>query len=255
MIRPKKSLGQHFLHDENIARKIMAAIPEEPHHIVEIGPGTGMLTKYILRNRHWESWFIETDAEAVEYLRDIFPDFSGKIIYDDFLKTNLNQYVQVPFQVVGNFPYNISSQIFFRILEYKDKVRSVVCMLQKEVAQRIAAPHGNKTYGILSVLLQTYYTTEYLFTVPEQVFTPPPKVKSGVMRLTRFERPVLPINEAGYHAFVKTAFNQRRKTLRNALKPLGKDLSVIPAHILDKRAEQLEVEEFIRYSNAIFGPL
>lgn len=251
MIRAKKSLGQHFLNDENIARKIIAALPAHPRHLIEIGPGTGMLTKFILREKRWEPRFIETDIEAVEYLKKAFPEDEARFIHQDFLKSNLKEIFDIEYQIIGNFPYNISSQIFFRILENRLQINSVVCMVQKEVAQRIASIHGNKTYGILSVLVQTFYTTEYLFTVSEQVFTPPPKVKSAVMRLTRFDRAVLPRDEAIFFAMVKTAFNQRRKTLRNALKPLGKDLSAIPSEILDKRAEQLSVEDFIDLSNKL----
>lgn len=251
IIRPKKSLGQHFLNDDNIARKIVDSLPEDPENLIEIGPGTGMLTKYILRKDQWVTRFIETDAVAVAHLKKAFPEQTGSFIHDDFLKVSLNDFFNSNFQIIGNFPYNISSQIFFRILKNRKNISSVVCMVQKEVARRIASIHGNKTYGILSVLIQTYYTTEYLFTVPEHVFTPPPKVKSGVMRMTRLNRDIMPEDEVFFITFVKTAFNQRRKTLRNALSSLGKDLSILPAEVLKKRAEELSVEEFIGLSNQL----
>lgn len=249
--RPRKSLGQHFLQDENIARKIISFIPGHRLTLLEIGPGRGMLTKYILQNDQWDPCFIETDKEAVVYLQKKFPGEADRILHADFLKTDLQHLLPGEFHIVGNFPYNISSQIFFRILDHYKRVRSVTCMLQKEVARRIASPPSNKQYGILSVLLQTYFDIEYLFTVSEHVFFPPPKVKSAVIRLTNADRQVVPADNDLFRRVVKTAFNQRRKTLRNALKALGQDLTVLPDEILSLRAEQLGPGDFIRLSDAL----
>lgn len=246
-VRPKKALGQHFLTDHNIAKKIIAALPAEPSLLLEIGPGTGVLTKYILENATLKPVFIETDHEAVEYLSSRFPEISEKIIHADFLKTDLKSIMKDNYQIVGNLPYNISSQIFFRMLEDRNRMQSAVVMIQKEVAERIRSVHGNKVYGILSVLLQTWFDIEYLFTVSEGVFMPPPKVKSAVIRLVRNKREDIGCNPDFYFRVVKAGFNQRRKTLRNALKPIlaDKDTSEIDV-VLSQRAEQLCVQDFIK---------
>jgi len=245
-VRPKKSLGQHFLTDGNIARKIISAIPGEPGILLEIGPGTGVLTEIILENKNFDPLFIETDQEAVGFLKARFPGIEDKLLHGDFLRIDLKSFIHDPYQIVGNLPYNISSQIFFRILEDRDRIQSAVVMIQKEVAERISSGPGNKTYGILSVLLQTWFDIEYLFSISEKVFNPQPRVKSAVIRLSR--NPVMDIgcDPGFYFKLVKTAFNQRRKTLRNAIKPLlaEKDTSAVNG-LLSQRAEQLSIEEFI----------
>ena len=245
-VKPKKSLGQHFLTDHNIARKIVDALPSEPAAILEVGPGTGILSSYLLALPGMAPRFIETDAEAVEFLIDKFPHISDKLIHGDFLRLDLMKAMPGRYQLVGNLPYNISSQIFFRMLDDRERITSAVVMIQKEVADRITSPPGNKVYGILSVLLQTWFDIEYLFTVPPGVFNPPPKVKSAVIRLRRNGVHDIGCDPAFYFRLVKTAFNQRRKTLRNALKPLT---GIIPGshldEVLSKRAEQLGVEDFI----------
>lgn len=253
MVRAKKFLGQHFLHDRQIAMKIVAALKRKGQgmSVLEIGPGTGVLTGLLLQDDQLELTVIEVDHESVEYLRVHFPQLENRILSGDFLKMNLADHFSGPLSVIGNFPYNISSQIFFNLLNYKDQVCQVVCMLQKEVADRIAAPHGNKTYGILSVLLQTYYDIEFLFKVSPGVFTPPPKVMSGVIRLTRNQRTHLACNEKLFGQVVKQGFNNRRKTLRNALKPLNLPVEITSLALLDKRAEQLPVEEFIHLTKLI----
>ena len=245
-VSPKKSLGQHFLIDRNIAEKIISSLPAVPANILEIGPGTGILTKYILENPAFEPMFIETDREAVEYLNSVFPGIADKLIHDDFLKVDLRDMFHDSYQIVGNLPYNISSQIFFRILDDRDLLISAVVMIQKEVAERIRSGPGSKVYGILSVLLQTWFDVEYLFTVSENVFRPPPKVKSAVIRLSRNTSTDIGCDPGFYFRVVKAAFNQRRKTLRNALKSIiaDKDTSGIN-QLLGQRAEQLSVEEFI----------
>lgn len=244
-VRPKKKLGQHFLTDESIAERIANSLSAEGYrNVLEIGPGTGMLTKYLLARKDIDLSVIELDRESVAYLRVNFPELKGHILEGDFLRNNIQDLMKPPMAIIGNFPYNISSQILFKAFENRDLVPEVVGMFQKEVAERVASKPGNKTYGILSVLLQAVYDTEYLFTVPETVFRPPPKVKSGVISLKRKADFSLPVEERHFKAVVKTAFNQRRKTLRNALKPLGK-LPDIKNDTLSLRAEQLHFEEFI----------
>jgi 16S rRNA (adenine1518-N6/adenine1519-N6)-dimethyltransferase len=251
-VRPKKSLGQHFLHDENTARKIVEGlIVGEPANVLEIGPGMGVLTKYLLQNSSIQLKVVEIDRDSVAYLKTHYPALTAHIHESDFLEVDLNTFYQGHFSIIGNFPYNISSQIFFKVLSERNRIDQVVCMLQKEVADRIAASHGNKTYGILSVLLQAFYKIEYLFKVPPGVFTPPPKVMSAVIRLVRNERTTLPCDEKLFVNVVKTGFNQRRKTLRNALKNLTLAASVLPMPVLDKRAEQLSVEDFINLTQVI----
>ena len=253
IVRPKKSLGQHFLTDQNIAQKIVDALPRASgvSSVLEIGPGTGVLTQYLITKPDLDLKLIEIDRESVAYLRDKFAMLNDRIIEGDFLEINLRNIFPDRFAIIGNFPYNISSQIFFKILEHTDQVASVVCMLQKEVADRIASPHGNKSYGILSVLLQTYYTIEFLWKVPPGVFNPPPKVMSGVIRLVRNERRSLPCSEKLFVRVVKQGFNTRRKTLRNALKNLNLAADIVALPLLDKRAEQLSVEDFIHLTSLI----
>jgi len=250
MIRPKKHLGQHFLHDENIARKIVESLPDDEVNILEIGPGTGILTKYLLQNKNFNSFFLEIDPESVRFLEKTYPEITGRLINADILDYNLDL-IPAPFTIIGNFPYNISTQILFRIIEYRNTVPEVIGMFQKEVAERVASSPGSKKYGILSVMLQAYYDIDYLFTVSESVFHPAPKVKSGVIRLRRNKVEELECNEELFFKVVKTAFNQRRKTLRNALKNLNMPgPETIPA-LLDKRAEQLSVDDFVLLTNAI----
>lgn len=253
MVRPKKSLGQHFLHDENIARKIVDSLSKDVINVVEVGPGLGVLSKYLLKNTGLNLFFFEIDSEAVMYLQQKYPAISGRLMETDFLKADLSA-IPDPFAVIGNFPYNISTQILFRVLEYRNSVTEVIGMFQKEVAERIASPPGSKKYGILSVLLNAWFNIEYLFTVNESVFYPPPKVKSAVIRLKRNEVKKLNCNEELFFTSVKTAFNQRRKTLRNALKeliPTGKLPVPGIRSLLDKRAEQLNVADFIELTRTI----
>ena len=213
--------------------------------MLEIGPGTGVLTKYLLSNPNIKLELSEVDNESIEYLKDNYPQIDKDLIQRDFLKTSPNVFFNGEFKIIGNFPYNISSQIFFKILEDKNIIPQVVCMLQKEVAERLASGPGNKAYGILSVLLQTWYNIEYLFTVNEGVFIPPPKVKSGVIRLCRNDRESIDCDEVLYKNIIKTCFNQRRKTIRNSIKPII-SISIDNSYdLLNKRPEQLSVEEFI----------
>ncbi len=246
MVRPKKFLGQHFLHDKGIAQKIVDALRVAPEAtVLEIGPGTGVLTR-LLEPQLPALHLIELDRESIAYLHQHFPRLrmANQIHEGDFLEMDLTRFA-APLHIIGNFPYNISSQIFFRVLEHRQQVVQTVCMIQKEVADRIASREGNKTYGILSVLLQAFYNIEYLFKVPPGVFTPPPKVQSAVIRLIRNERTALPCNEKLFYRVVKQAFQTRRKTLRNALKNLNLPPSLTAHAWMDKRAEQLSVENFI----------
>ena len=266
-VRAKKALGQHFLTDLSIAQRIAEAliVPcpvtgcEEinPMPTLEIGPGMGVLTQYLLQREEVDLRMVEIDSESVNYLLVHFPQVQGKLLEADFLKLRLERFFPGKFCVIGNFPYNISSQIFFKILDYKEQVPQVVCMIQKEVAERIAEKPGTKTYGILSVLLQAWYDIEYLFTVGEGAFNPPPKVKSAVIRLVRNNRTELGCDESLFKTVVKTGFNQRRKTLRNSLKPLirakaerdgwtDEQLAEFTSDpVFELRPERLSVEEFI----------
>lgn len=252
-VRPKKSLGQHFLHDQNTARRIVDSLTSDSASVsvLEIGPGMGVLTKYLLEKKELDLRLVEIDRDAVAYLRKNFPLRPEQIIEGDFLEIDIRQLFEGQFSVIGNFPYNISSQIFFRILDHRDKVREVVCMLQKEVAERLASVHGNKTYGILSVLLQAFYNIEMLFKVAPGAFTPPPKVMSAVIRLKRNKREKLDCDEQLFVQVVKQGFNNRRKTLRNALKNLNLAAEVASLPLLDKRAEQLSVDDFIALTRLI----
>lgn len=246
LVKPKKALGQHFLKDLQIAQHIADTLADyKGTPVLEIGPGMGVLTQYLLDAEH-DLKVVELDRESVAYLEQNFPDLKGRIIAQDFLKLDLSQLYPGKFCVIGNYPYNISSQIFFKVLDYKEQIPCCSGMIQKEVAERLAAAPGSKTYGIISVLLQAWYDIEYLFTVSEQVFNPPPKVKSAVIRMTRNRRTDLGCDEKLFKTLVKTTFNQRRKTLRNSIKPiLGKEFPDYNLPVFNKRPEQLSVEQFI----------
>ena len=244
-VRAKKHLGQHFLNDLNVAQKIADSLHHQAYkQVLEIGPGMGVLTQFLLQ-KDSEVFVIEIDTESVVYLKTHFPLLNNHIIEGDFLKLPLNEIFKEPFALIGNFPYNISSQILFKALEHKDIIPEIAGMFQKEVAERVASQPGNKNYGIISVLLQAYFDIEYLFTVNEDVFTPPPKVKSGVIRLIRKENQTLDCDEKLFKRVVKTAFNQRRKTLRNALKSITLVDEKKAETYLGLRAEQLSVDDFI----------
>lgn len=252
MVRPKKHLGQHFLHDKNTAKKIVDSLEPRPGlPVLEIGPGTGVLTTLLVERYPEQLFLIEIDAESIEHLHLAFPQLGHRIMQGDFLKLELQQLFPKPFVIIGNFPYNISSQIFFTILDHRDRVEQVVCMLQKEVADRLCAKHGSKVYGILSVLLQAFYDLETLFRVSPGAFHPPPKVMSAVIRLKRNARKELPCDELLFRTVVKSAFQMRRKTLRNALKRLTLPGSVLALPLMDKRPEQLSVEDFIGLTQQI----
>ena len=272
-VRAKKALGQHFLTDLTVAQKIVAALsqdtggvpPETPcvaslrhqdelpavpvagkvRDVLEIGPGMGVLTQYLLQREDIDLKLVELDGESVDYLLTHFPGMQGKLYQADYLRLDIHKLFPGAYRVIGNFPYNISSQIFFKILDDKDRVPEVVCMIQKEVAERIAEGPGSKTYGILSVLLQAWYEIDYVMTVGSGAFAPPPKVQSAVIRLRRNGRTELGCDEKLFKTVVKTAFNQRRKTLRNALKPLLPEGFDASDPVFDLRAERLGVEDFV----------
>lgn len=246
-VRAKKHLGQHFLKDENIAFKIADSLSPLTKQVLEVGPGTGVLTKYLVKADFNKFVAVEIDRESAAFLRTNYPQLGEGLIEADILRMDLISLFEGHFSVIGNFPYNISSQILFRVLENHDQINEVVGMFQKEVAVRIAAPPGKKDYGILSVLLQAWYDIEYLFTVEPTVFVPPPKVQSAVIRLQRNQTIELGCSEKLLLQVVKTAFNQRRKTLHNALKPLG-DYN---GEFAGKRAEQLSVAQFVSLTNAM----
>lgn len=254
LVRPKKALGQHFLVDLNIARNIVEALDKSHQLVIEVGAGMGVLTQYLIKEQLEKLQVVEIDTESVCYLKKKFPMLDGHLISGDFLKTNIDELAASnnasDVAVIGNFPYNISSQIFFQILKYRDLVSESVGMIQKEVAERIASAPGNKTYGILSVLLQAWYDIDYLFTVNENVFNPPPKVKSAVIRLKRNSVKKLDCDEKLFVNIVKQSFNQRRKTLRNSLRSLI-PAEVIGDEIFNKRPEQLSVTEFVELTNLI----
>lgn len=269
-VRAKKALGQHFLTDQNIAKSIVDALQDAAQgsensvmDVLEIGPGMGVLSQYLLERQDVNLKMIEIDTESVEYLEKHFQKAKGRVIYGDFLKLDIDNLFHGEFNVIGNFPYNISSQIFFRILDYRNRIPQTVCMIQKEVAERIAEKPGTKTYGILSVLLQAWYDIEYLFTVGSGAFAPPPKVQSAVIRLTRNNRNKLDCDEAAFKNIVKTSFGQRRKTLRNSLKPVitakaereGWDAeklsSFVSNPVFELRPERLSVDEFVSLTNLL----
>ncbi|CAM3711728.1 16S ribosomal RNA methyltransferase KsgA/Dim1 family protein [Flavobacterium saliperosum S13] len=251
-VKAKKHLGQHFLNDESIAKNIADALTLKGYkNVLEIGPGMGVLTKYLLE-KPIDTYVIEIDTESVTYLEAHYPKLHGKIISKDFLKYNIKEvFKDEPFAIIGNFPYNISTQIVFRTLELRDQIPEFSGMFQKEVAERICSKKGSKVYGILSVLAQAFYDVEYLFTVDEHVFTPPPKVKSGVMRMIRKENYQLPCDEKLLFTVVKTSFNQRRKTMRNSLKSMNLSDKLREDSIFDLRPEQLSVEQFIELTQKI----
>ncbi len=281
LVRPKKALGQHFLVDLNIARNIVNALGTDHDVVIEVGAGMGVLTQYLIENQLDKLQVVEIDTESVEFLKKKFPELEGHLILGDFLKQDLTSFraecsdrhydrlqgaekspaiegdsstalgmTGNDVAVIGNFPYNISSQIFFQILKYRNNVSECVGMIQKEVAERIAAGPGSKTYGILSVLLQAWYDIEYLFTVHENVFNPPPKVKSAVIRLKRNSVKELGCDEEMFVTVVKQAFNQRRKTLRNSLRSMI-PVEIIENEIFNKRPEQLSVQEFVELVNQL----
>lgn len=251
MVRPKKHLGQHFLTDPDIAERIVGSLSKQDDGaILEIGPGKGILTQFLISQKTRRIIPIEIDRESYEYLLREFPSLKEELLLEDFLKFDLASLKEKHIQIIGNFPYNISSQIFFRVLQHKEIVYEVVCMIQKEVAERLASPPGSKQYGILSVLLQAYYNIDYLFTVKPGSFFPPPKVNSGVIRLTRNDTEKLDCDEALFFRIVKTSFNQRRKTIRNSIKTILLNLHV-ESEILSKRPEQLSVAEFIKLTNLV----
>lgn len=242
MYRLKKSLGQHFLKDENICRKMIGILKKYPvDQLLEVGPGGGALTKYLLQMDHTELVAVELDHEKVEFLMKTYPALEDKIIEGSVLE--IEKPFEGKFAVVGNFPYNISSQILFRVLEWKENIAYMMGMFQKEVAQRVAAPEGNKTYGVLSVLVQAFFRVDYLFEVHERCFVPPPKVKSAVIFLSPRVEPLPMKNQTSFFLLVKTAFNQRRKTLRNAAKALFEE-AILAESVFNKRAEQLSVDDF-----------
>ncbi len=251
-VRAKKHLGQHFLVDESIARNIVDAMLNEnsPNALVEVGPGTGVLTKHLITIKDF--YALDVDRDSIAFLKQAYPKYENKILEMDFLEADLGEIVgHQKFNVIGNFPYNISSQIMFKVLENKNKVDFVVGMFQKEVAERLAEKPGTKTYGILSVLLQAYYGIEYLFTVHEHVFSPPPKVKSAVIKLKRNSVQKLNCDEDLFKKVVKTAFNQRRKQIRNSVKSLMKPGADTSNKLFDKRPEQLSVGQFVELTNLI----
>ena len=251
-VKPKKYLGQHFLNDESIAKNIADTLTLNGYEtVLEVGPGMGVLTKYLLE-KPMTTYVIEIDSESVSYLKAHYLQLSNRIIQDDILKYDFSKaFANKSFAIIGNFPYNISSQIVFKMLENRTQIPEFSGMFQKEVAERICENEGNKTYGILSVLVQAFYTAEYLFTVPPSVFNPPPKVDSGVLRLTRKEDYVLPCNEKLFFSVVKSAFQQRRKTLRNSLKGFNLSENLKANTIFGQRPEQLSVEAFVKLASTI----
>lgn len=248
-VRAKKYLGQHFLKDENIAAQIADSLTGLVPHVLEIGPGMGVMTKYLLDKPELDFHAIEIDRESVDYLHSHYP--SLHVIEGDFLQLDLSTLFPNPFAVIGNFPYNISSQILFRVFDNRNRIPELVGMFQKEVAERVCAAPGSKTYGILSVLLSAFYDIEYLFTVHEHVFNPPPKVKSAVIRMRRNSVANLDCDEQLFTKVVKIGFNQRRKTLRNALKQLSLPLDGIDPSLLSLRAEQLSVADFVAITRVL----
>ncbi len=249
-VKAKKHLGQHFLKNEEIAKNIVDALLQSTNlPLLEIGPGTGVLTKHLIEK---EKFFaVDIDTESIEYLKKVYPKHEAKILYGDFLKMSMDNLFPEHFAIIGNFPYNISSQIMFKVLDYRNKIDVVVGMFQKEVAERMAEKPGTKTYGILSVLLQAFYDIEYLFTVEPNAFNPPPKVKSAVIRLTRNRTEKLDCDEKLFKAIVKSTFNQRRKMVRNGVKSFIKDESIMSHKFFTMRPEQLSVAQFVELTQII----
>ncbi len=260
-VKAKKALGQHFLKDQMIARRIVDSLTigdnnsegerDTLTNVIEVGPGTGVLTQFLVNDKRVNLVLVEIDSESVEYLRIHYPNLGPALIEGDFLRMELYKLFVGDFMVIGNFPYNISSQIFFKVLEYRERVTQVVGMLQKEVAERLASPPGNKSYGILSVLLQAWYDIEYLFTVDENSFIPPPKVKSAVIRIKRNSRTSLGCDEVLFKSVIKTTFNQRRKTIRNSIKPIAGGVELPDDILFTKRPEQLSVEQFVELTTLL----
>lgn len=251
-VRAKKALGQHFLTDQSIARRIVATLSSDGvRDVLEIGPGMGVLTQYLLEREDLDLKMVEVDGESVEYLMNHYQNMQGRLLQADFLKLDMSKVFDGDYRVIGNFPYNISSQIFFKILDDRERIPEVVCMIQKEVAERLAAPPGSKTYGILSVLLQAWYDIEYVISVGSGAFNPPPKVQSAVIRLKRNSRTDLNCDETLFRKVVKTSFSQRRKTLRNALKPILPEGFDTSSPLFDLRAERLSVEDYIKLTKSI----
>lgn len=252
-VRAKKHLGQHFLKDEDIALRIVKGLKNSVGYkkVLEVGPGMGVLTKYLLIENSFETSVIEIDRESLSFLQQKFPALNDRIVSGDFLQIDLTKYFSEPFAVIGNFPYNISTQILFKVLDNRNLVPEVVGMFQKEVAERIASKPGNKVYGIISVLLQAFYDIEYLFTVEPHVFDPPPKVKSGVIRLTRNPTQQLDCDEKLFIRVVKAGFNQRRKMLRNGLKQFKFKEEFVNNRFMTERAERLSVNDFVELTNMI----
>ena len=253
-VRAKKHLGQHFLKDEIIAEKIVTSLINQTKYniVLEVGPGMGVLTKYLIAISKFETYVIDIDRDSIAYLKNHFPFLNNKIIEGDFLKLDLSTlFNNQPFAVIGNFPYNISTEILFKILDHKNQVPEIVGMFQKEVAERIASKPKNKTYGITSVLLQAYYSIEYLFTVNEDVFNPPPRIKSAVIRLIRNNVQHLDCNEKLFKQVVKAGFNQRRKTLRNSIKAFKLKAAFLDHKYLTQRAEELSIADFVALTNMI----
>ncbi len=253
-VRAKKHLGQHFLKDEGIALEIVKSLKHTHlyNKILEVGPGMGVLTKYLITETAFETHIIDIDWDSIAYLKKNFPILENRIIEGDFLKLDFeNLFNNEPFAVIGNFPYNISTEILFKVLDHKNQVPEVVGMFQKEVAERIASKPRNKTYGITSVLLQAFYNIEYLFTVNENVFNPPPRVKSAVIRLTRNKVQQLDCNEKLFKQVVKAGFNQRRKTLRNSIRAFKLKPEFLAHHYLNQRAEELSVADFVALTNMV----
>ncbi len=256
-VKAKKALGQHFLKDPKIAKRIVDSLELSDLDksggidVIEVGPGTGVLTQFLAVDPDINLKLAEIDSESVEYLKIHYPALEESLYEADFLRMKLEDVFDGEFMVIGNFPYNISSQIFFKVLDYRSRIPQVVGMVQKEVAERLASNPGKKAYGILSVLLQAWYSIEYLFTVDENEFIPPPKVKSAVIRLKRNSRESLGCDESLFKAVVKTSFNQRRKTIRNSLKPIIGGLELPDSYLFAKRPEQLSVEEFVELTKIV----
>jgi 16S rRNA (adenine1518-N6/adenine1519-N6)-dimethyltransferase len=253
LVRAKKHLGQHFLTDKNIAAKIVDSLRPEGRfgHVLEVGPGMGVLSDFLLQKTAYETSLIDIDTESYDFLKKKYPQLGTRLINADFLELDFKSIFPESFAIIGNFPYNISSQIVFKVLDNRQQVVEVVGMFQKEVAERCAAKPGSKEYGILSVFLQAYYKVEYLFTVKAGVFNPPPKVLSAVIRLTRNDKQTLDCDEKLFWQIVKAGFNQRRKTLRNAISSLINKEKLTDEPVLDLRAERLSVEDFVKLTNQV----
>lgn len=253
LVRAKKHLGQHFLTDKNIAAKIVDSLKPEGRfgHVLEVGPGMGILSDFLLQKSEYETSLIDIDTESYDFLKKKYPQLGARLINADFLDLDFRSIFPENFAIIGNFPYNISSQILFKVLDNRQQVIEVVGMFQKEVAERCTAKPGSKEYGILSVFLQAYYKVEYLFTVKAGVFNPPPKVLSAVIRLTRNDKQTLDCDEKLFWQIVKAGFNQRRKTLRNAISSLINKEKMTDEPVLDLRAERLSVEDFVKLTNAV----